>query len=402
MHLMAPLIMKMFFAKVRRICFENTSVLFLCDDTEKEIDKAHAKKNSAINDKITLKIVICSGGTGGHMFPACALLETIKQCGHHAHMITDTRGDAFCNGIEDKTVVDTIRFSKKDILDAATASFKVISKFFNLWKSDCPDIIIGFGGIFTIAPIMVAKFLGAKVVIYEQNSIVGKANKLLSKISNLKLSTFNIDQSWKLISSPVRKEFLASKHVPYSCDGIIKIVVIGGSQGASSFSRIVPGALSRINENQRGNIEIIQQVSTGNISELQQKYQRIGIPAKLVNFVHNIADEMSSAQLIICRSGASTLAELSAIGRPAILIPYPEAAENHQFYNAMYYKNKNSAWIVEENKNTEKNLSEIIFSILNNRELLKTTASNMMNKLIGDSSVTFVDFIEKLYLNTLD
>jgi len=344
------------------------------------------------------KVIVCSGGTGGHMFPACALLEAIKQSGHHTHMITDTRGNTFCDSIEDKTVVNTVRISIKTIPHAAIGFCRIVLKFFKLWKSDHPDIIIGFGGLFTVAPIIVAKILGAKVVIYEQNSIVGKANRLLEKISDLKLSTFKIDLSWKLIAPPVRKEFLSAKRVPYPCDGKIKIVVIGGSQGALSFSQIVPNALSLIDENQRKNIELVQQVSVGSISELQQKYQQIGVQAKLLNFVHNIAEEMASAQLVICRSGASTLAELSALGRPAILIPYPKAAENHQFHNAMYYKNKNAAWIVQENKNTEKELSEIIISILNNRELLKTAASNMINELIGNSTDTFVDFIEKLCL----
>lgn len=346
-----------------------------------------------------LKVVICSGGTGGHMFPSCALFETIKQHGHYTHMVTDTRGNTFCDNIDNKTVVDTIRFPTKIAFNDIAASFRVISKFFKLWKGNRPNVIIGFGGIFTIAPIIVAKILGAKVIIYEQNSIVGKANRLLAKIADLKLSTFKINSSWKLIASPVRKEFLSVKQIPYSCSGTIKIIIIGGSQGASSFSRIIPNALTLINEDQRKNIEIVQQTGKGSINELQQKYQQIGVKATLVNFVHNIAEEMLSAQLIICRSGASTLAELSAIGRPAILIPYPAAAENHQFHNAMYYKNKNAAWLIEENKNTEKVLAETIISILNNRELLKTAASNMINKLKDNSTVIFVDFIEKLCLN---
>jgi UDP-N-acetylglucosamine--N-acetylmuramyl-(pentapeptide) pyrophosphoryl-undecaprenol N-acetylglucosamine transferase len=195
---------------------------------------------------------------------------------------------------------------------------------------------------------------------------------------------------------PVRKEFIVADEFSYDCDENIKIIVIGGSQGATSFSRIMPKALSLLDESQRRRLEIVQQVSFGKIDELQDEYDRLGIKATLMRFINNTAEEMRGAQLVICRAGASTLAELSALGRPAILIPYPLAAKNHQYYNAMLYKGKKAAWVVEENETASNEIASIIANISKDRDLLKTAASNMHDKRFYKSTDMLVEFIEKL------
>lgn len=331
------------------------------------------------------------------MFPACALFELLKQRGHLVHMITDARGDRFCSDIGEKIVIKTIRFSLKWSLKIIPAMISAAYKFFKLWKEkeNRPDIIIGFGGVFTVIPIFIGRILGAKIVVYEQNSVVGRANNLLASIADFKVATFAIDEEWRQLPSPVRKEFIDAANSNYKCDGRLKIVIIGGSQGAVSFSGIIPRALSMISEDLRQNIDIVQQVSSAKLDDLRIEYQKLGVNARLLDFVHDVAKEMSEAQLIICRSGASTLAELSTLGRPAILIPYPLASDNHQFYNAMCYRHRKAAWIVEEDENIEKELSKIIINLLNHRELLKEAASHMINKLGSRSTEIFADFVEK-------
>ena len=344
-----------------------------------------------------LNIAICSGGTGGHMFPACALFELLKLRGHSVSMITDTRGERFCNAINegDKVVVKTVRFNIRNIFSIIFDLIGISRKFLSIWKNNRPDIIVGFGSLFTIVPIMIGKLFGSKIIVYEQNSILGRANKFLSYFANFKVSTFTIDEKWQQLPSPVRKEFVKAKNSEYKCDDRIKIVVIGGSQGAVSFSFIIPNALSLISSELRKDIDIVQQVSSAKIDDLRKAYDKIDINARLLDFVRNVAEEMSSAQLIISRSGASTLAELSTLGRPAILIPYPLASDNHQYHNAVCYKNRKAAWIVEENENIERELSSIIINLLNNRQLLKDAASNMINGLGDKSTEIFADFIEK-------
>jgi UDP-N-acetylglucosamine--N-acetylmuramyl-(pentapeptide) pyrophosphoryl-undecaprenol N-acetylglucosamine transferase len=346
--------------------------------------------------KLALKIAVCSGGTGGHMFPACAIFEGIKQRGHSVSIITDMRGNAFCKNIDEKFVVDTIRFSKKKLCNSIYEFLCLFFKFVKFYKNNPVDVIVGFGGLFTVIPLLIAKIFGAKIILYEQNAILGKANKFLMFVANLKLSTFNINEKWIQVLPPVRKSFLEVSKEMNDFDEIIRIVVIGGSQGALSFCNILPNAFSLIDKSRRACIEIIQQAVEEKIDELRNKYESLGIKCSIRAFIDDVAKEMANAHLVICRAGASTLAELSAIGRPAILIPYPLASDNHQFFNATHYKNKNAAWIVEESKNPEKELSNIINNIFDNRELLKTYTSNMIDRSISESADTFVKHIEKV------
>ena len=329
-------------------------------------------------------IVICSGGTGGHMFPACALFQALKQNNYNVSLVTDKRGNVFCGNISDadKILLETVRFSAKSCIPAIFKLFFVFIKLIRAWRKKRPSVAIGFGNLCTVVPMITAKLFGAKLIVYEQNSVIGKANALLSKIADLKLSAFPVGEDWLLFSSPAREEFIKYRHVPYFCDHKIKILIIGGSQGAKSFNKIIPLAVSSLNESQRENIEIIQQVEYESLEPLSDYYHHLGIKSSLVKFIYNVAEIMADAQLVICRSGASTLTELSVIGRPAILIPYPKAAKNHQYLNALYYKSKKAAWILEEKENfedTAKELSCLLKNILENRELLKSAASNMIN-----------------------
>lgn len=350
-------------------------------------------------------IAICSGGTGGHMFPACALFESLRARGYSVTMVTDIRGNRFCDAIDsaEKVVLPTLRFDLRSILKLLRDFSSVVLRLRAMWSGTRPDLIVGFGSSFTIAPILVGKLLKSKVLLYEQNSVLGRANKFLARFADFKVSTFAIDERWKQLPSPVRKEFVkaageATQNASggYHCDGRIKIVVIGGSQGALSFSLILPNALALIDGKLRTEIDIVQQVSANKMGELREAYLKIGVNARLLNFVHNIAEEMSGAQLIISRSGASTLAELSTLGRPAILIPYPLAANNHQYYNAVCYKNRKAAWIVEEGEGIETRLASIITDLLKNRQLLKDAAMNMGSTQQGASTEIFCDYINNI------
>jgi UDP-N-acetylglucosamine--N-acetylmuramyl-(pentapeptide) pyrophosphoryl-undecaprenol N-acetylglucosamine transferase len=307
-------------------------------------------------------------------------------------MITDERGSAFCGNISEKIVLNTVRFSYKKIFSIIFHFASMFYKFFGMWIKKRPDAIIGFGGIITLVPLLVAKIFGSKVVIYEQNAVMGKANKFLQKIADLKLSTFKLNKDWIETPAPVRREFLKSSD--YRCDGKIKILIIGGSQGAISFSKIIPNALSLLSAQERQNIEIIQQIDAKNIGKLSKRYENLNISAVLKKFIYNVAKIMADSQLVICRSGASTLSELAAMGRPAILIPYPKSADNHQLHNALYYQNKKAAWVLEEKGDkTAGELACVMRQFLQNRELLKSAASNMINDSVDKATDNFIELI---------
>jgi UDP-N-acetylglucosamine--N-acetylmuramyl-(pentapeptide) pyrophosphoryl-undecaprenol N-acetylglucosamine transferase len=328
------------------------------------------------------------------MLPALALFKAARRRGRDATIVTDFRGDAFCGDISEKIVLDSLKFSFKNFGRTARCSASTLFKFTKFYFEKRPNVVVGFGGVFTVIPLLVSKIFGAKIVVYEQNSVVGKANKFLKKIADLKLASFELDENWTRIPAPVREEFVRS--VPYKCDGTIKILVVGGSQGAASFCDIIPKALATLDSKERKNIEIVQQESHGNIDKLERIYKELGIKAIVKSFVSDVADHMFDSQLAICRSGASTLSELSASGRPAILIPYPNATDNHQLRNAMHYKNKGAAWVLEEKEEISKELGKIISRVLSNRELLKNAAAHMINDSVGEAADRFVELIELL------
>lgn len=328
------------------------------------------------------------------MFPACALFGELQKKGHDVCMITDRRGEVFCKNIQRKIVFSTVRFSYKKILSVIVNFTGVFFRLLKIWRSERPDIIISFGGISTFVPVLVAKLRGAKVVVYEQNSVMGKANLLLSKIANLRLSSFDFGEGWTQIQAPVRDGFYRT--VPYKCGNKLKILIIGGSQGARSFSEIIPNFLARLTEDEKKKIEIVQQVSYGNIEELSAVYDKLHVKHQLLKFIDNVAEIMQDSQLAICRSGASTLAELSALGCPAILIPLPTAADNHQFFNAMYYQKKGAAWVFEEKADVDKLIADKVKVFLQDKELLKKAASCMMNDSIENDRSRFLQLIENV------
>jgi len=341
-----------------------------------------------------LKVVLCAGGTGGHLFPAIALAEALEDKHHEVTIVTDNRGSAYCEHIENKKVYGNVRFSLRGAPILLFRLLGIFISFLFFCRSKKPDVIIGFGGIFTLVPIIVGKMCGAKVILYEQNAIIGRANRWLLNFADLKLSAFSIGGNWKVQPSPVRKEF--TKSVPYKCNGKIKILVIGGSQGAKSFSKIIPEAIKGLSAEERSELEIIQQDSYGDIEELKKKYDDLGVKSTIDRFFHNVSEIMGKSQLVICRAGSSTLMELAAVGRPAILIPYPKAMDNHQRLNAKRYVDKNAAWLIEENSYASERLKNILKRVLRDREMLKQKSGHMYNEALKEASDNFVLLIEDM------
>ena len=341
-----------------------------------------------------MKIAVCAGGTGGHLFPAVALTKELEKRGHDVLLVTDRRGASYCEDIENKDIVFSLRFSLKSLISFGYKAFLMLIHFLFKWRRDRPEVVVGFGGLLTVVPIVIARIYGAKVILYEQNSIIGKANRYLSKLADLKLSTFSIGYGWTVQNPPVRPEFLSRK--PFKSKSKIKVLIIGGSQGARSFSKIIPEAMSRLPTKFRKELEIIQQESYGDTEALSQRYSKMGISSKIEEFIYDVADVMEQCQLVICRAGASTLSELSAIGRPAILIPYPLATGNHQLLNAQRYAAKNAAWVIEESPFAAEKLKRILEQIFRNPELLKKAALNIMNGASANASEQFAQVIEQL------
>ena len=155
-----------------------------------------------------MKVAVCAGGTGGHIYPACALLDALHTKGHEGKLIVDSRGLPFCKDIADVEAFPSIRFGWNRVLQNFGSTIIIILRMLLLCIRWRPDVIVGFGGLFTIIPILVAKLCGTKVVLYEQNAVIGRANRLLSAIANLRVTSYEQANGWKKISALVRKEFL--------------------------------------------------------------------------------------------------------------------------------------------------------------------------------------------------
>ena len=308
-------------------------------------------------------IVLTAGGTGGHIYPAAALALVLEDRGFRPVLITDRRGsryDGFLNHIK----IFKIRacgiagkgfFGKiQSLCELAVGIFQARILLTKL----NPSLVIGFGG-YASAPTMIAACYGKfKTLIHEQNFILGRANRFLSARVNLIATSFELaegelfrNQKARYTGMPVRPIVEMKSNQQYSIFGvnpILKILVIGGSQGASVFSKIIPEALKKLDYGIRSRIQITQQCRFEDLNFVRVQYSSLGVKADLSVFFEDISKKMSDCHLLISRAGASTIAEATVMGRPLMLVPYPHAADDHQSKNALAVESFGAGWVIKE------------------------------------------------------
>lgn len=297
---------------------------------------------------ISRHYVLAAGGTGGHLIPAFALGQELLNRGHHVALITDERG-AKIPGCPDKIVTHILpagRITKnpKSWLPGvqAIAEGRLMAR--RLYGSFDPSAVIGFGGYPAFPALLGAFAEKVPAIIHEQNAVLGRVNRFTARQVNaiataypdiLRLSPRYKDKV-HLVGNPVREEVLALRDQPYpplSEDGIFRVLVTGGSQGATILSEVVPDGLARLPLNLRRRLQVTQQCRAEDIETVRDAYAKHEIPAELATYLPDLPDRMGWAHLVISRAGASTIAELTCAGRPAILVPLPSATDNHQSYN---------------------------------------------------------------------
>ncbi len=336
-------------------------------------------------------ILISAGGTGGHMSPAAALAHDLLSRGYRVELATDVRGAKYASMFNIPEFDDI----NLHIIKSGTSFAGIIGKLkgalnlglgilhaFRLVKSLKPDLVIGFGGYPSVPAVFAAQRLKIPTILHEQNAIIGKANAFLApRAERIALSMPYVsgldsqDDQFRCVitGNPVRAQVAYYADSPYpelSDNGQMRIFIMGGSLGASVFSKIIPNALSQLddtnfdslaeekpspsngephdNTKPRQRLKIIQQCRAADIDEVQEIYQNAGIDATTAIFFDDVAGELSKAHLFIGRSGASTVAEVSVVGVPAIYVPYPHHKDQQQKMNALNVANKGGAWVVEE------------------------------------------------------
>ncbi|MEO6041755.1 MAG: undecaprenyldiphospho-muramoylpentapeptide beta-N-acetylglucosaminyltransferase [Croceibacterium sp.] len=297
----------------------------------------------------TRHYVLAAGGTGGHLTPAFALAEELDRRGHHVALITDARGEAI-PGKPDflpAHVLPAGRFGKSPLGWPAGLSAVMEGRAMarRLYDSFAPTAVVGFGGYPALPALLAAGAERIATVIHEQNAVLGRVNRLLAgRVDAIATAYSQVDRlapkfAFKvhLVGNPVRAEVLALRDEPFppfSADGLLRVLVTGGSQGARVLSEVVPEGLAMLPPPLRTRLQVTQQCRPEDLPGVRERYAAHHIPAELASYFEDMAARLADAHLFIGRAGASTIAELTAVGRPAILIPLPIATDDHQAANA--------------------------------------------------------------------
>ncbi|WP_341755851.1 undecaprenyldiphospho-muramoylpentapeptide beta-N-acetylglucosaminyltransferase [Candidatus Tisiphia endosymbiont of Ptychoptera albimana] len=353
-------------------------------------------------------IIVAGGGTAGHLFPAIALGEELMKRGYELHLITDVRCQKYLT--EDLKLIPHIinfRLAPKGLINR----FKLlISLLFVTFKMLLllvrikPYAIIGFGGYPTVPPLLAAVFLRIPIIVYEQNCFIGKANRFFLKYARKVALTYDetknyniLDKSKKLVIGNIVRENVKNLKVRENFNNdTFRIFIFGGSQGAKIFSTLVPEAIQiLVQSNPDIKLHITQQAPLEDHDNIVKIYSELNIPHKVSDFFYDMDQQYASQELVISRAGASTISELSYIGLPAIFIPLPAAAENHQFYNAKALEDSGAGWCFEQNKITPKKLADKLLVLVKNRDILKKTSIELLKRK-NDGSKVLADAVEEI------
>ena len=311
--------------------------------------------------------VLAAGGTGGHMIPAHALAEELMLRGHRVALITDERG-ARIPGLFDRVQVHILpagRLTGGPIgwLKAARSILTGRTMARRLYQTFRPSAVIGFGGYPALPALLAARADGIPTLIHEQNAVLGRVNRFVAGRVDAIATAYdeverlprNASEKVHLVGNPVREEVLALRDQPFPAlneEGIFRLLVTGGSQGASILSEVVPEGLGLLPEHFRRRLQVTQQCRAEDIEQVRERYSDLGIPADLATYLPDLPDRLGWSHLVISRAGASTIAELTAAGRPAILIPLPSATDDHQTANAREMAKAGGARAIAQNRFT--------------------------------------------------
>lgn len=334
-----------------------------------------------MTDKTPL-LVIAAGGTGGHMFPAQALAETMLARGWRVKLSTDARGARYAGGFPDAVQIEeraSATFARGGALAKLAVPFRVAGGILGALVrtlTDRPDVVVGFGGYPSIPALAAATVLRVPRMIHEQNGVMGKVNAIFSKRVNVLACgtwpTRPIPEGVEAVhvGNPVRGAVLERAGAGYIPPGDypMSVLVIGGSQGARALSDNVPAALAALPDHIREQLTVSHQARDEDEARVRGFYDAQGIRADVQPFFSDVPRRIAESQLVISRSGASSVADISVIGRPAILIPYPFATGDHQTANAQGLVDAGGAIRIPESKLEPAMLSEQVASVLDNPE----------------------------------
>ena len=338
--------------------------------------------------------VLAAGGTGGHLIPAFALATELDRRGHHVALITDERGAAIPGKPEflPAHVLPAGRFGKNPLkwfkgIKAVLEGRKMSLRLFETFE---PSAVIGFGGYPALPALLAATSAEIPSLVHEQNAVLGRVNRLLAgrveaiataypEIKRLKPKHA---EKTHLVGNPVRAEVMQLRDdpfPPFTEEGLLRVLVTGGCQGASVLSEVVPDGMAMLQPALRARLQVTQQCRPEDIDAVRERYRSHDIPAELGTYFEDMASRLADAHLFIGRAGASTIAELTAVGRPAILIPLPIATDDHQAANTRELTQSGGARSIRQHNFTAKELARQIQALAQRPDTLSTAAHAAWN-----------------------
>ncbi len=356
-------------------------------------------------------ILVAAGGTGGHLFPAESLAVALRARGCRVELATDSRalkyGDSFpadaVHPIPSATPSGGSIFGKA-MAGLTLARGVLVAR--GVIRRVQPAAVVGFGGYPTVPPLLAAQQAGAPTIIHEQNAVMGRANRFLSSRATAIATGFEglsgaapeALAKATHIGNPVRPAVIEAARLEYADpgDGLVTVLVTGGSQGARVMSDIVPPAIERLSAPQRARLRLIQQARAEDVGRVVEAYGRLGVAATVEPFFKDLPARMASAHLVVARAGASTVSELAVIGRDSILVPLPGAIDQDQAANAAVLGSIGAATVVFQPDFTPRRLADEIAQRLDNPDAMRYAAAAARGLGVPDAAERLADLVLRL------
>jgi len=357
----------------------------------------------------TARILLAAGGTGGHLFPAEALAHELISRGLAVDLVTDERGQGFGDKLPQVSV--------HRIAAGGVAGKGIGTRLQNLGRLGLgylqsrglikrlkPAVAVGFGGYPSVPPLLAAQHAGVNTLLHEQNAVAGRANRFLLKRASKVATSFAkvkfLDQvpamRRALTGNPVRPDIAAIANQPYvapAVDGGFNLLVVGGSQGARVFGELMPPAIALLPTELRARLRLTQQCRAEDLEKVTALYQQLGLTVELQPFFRDIPARLATTHLLVSRAGASTVAELTAAGRPAVMVPLPNSIDDHQAANAASLAEAGGGWVAPQKDYDAAKLAALLTDLMTNPAKLAAAADVARRLGHRDAAMALADLV---------
>jgi UDP-N-acetylglucosamine--N-acetylmuramyl-(pentapeptide) pyrophosphoryl-undecaprenol N-acetylglucosamine transferase len=357
-------------------------------------------------------VLLAAGGTGGHLFPAFALAQELARRSIVVDLVTDMRGESYGGDFPARAVyrVPAATLTQRRLVAAlatATLLARGVLAAYRLLGTVRPGAALGFGGYPSFPPLLAASLRRIPTALHEQNAVLGRANRMLARRVRVIATSFEptrgvaggVLAKARVTGNPVRdhvRELAGRRYAAPVSEGPFSLLVFGGSQGARVFSDTLPPALALLPRAVRERVFLVQQCRAEDLARVEAAYQTAGIRAHLATFFANLPEEMAKAHLVVARAGASTVAELTVLGRPAILVPLPHAVDNDQLENATRIAEAGGGWLLEQRQLSPERLAAAIAGLVERPATLEAAAQAAKQLGRPDAVQRLADLVEEL------